>query len=404
MGVIMNRERKLRFGNRKLYRNILVEFLIICILMGGLCYQYYRRIQDTVKAESGEYMQEISKQIGTNISRMINDNFAILETISTVLRNANITSYEQLQTIAIEQKDYWKFHNLLLIYEDGMAYDAYGKKVALGSSEYLQEVVVNGIRSMSSAQIVNDKECIIFTIPLDDTKIGGAEALVRWMSSTEGMIYPDEFIPLFERNGFIVQLDLWVFDQVCTTIHTWLDRGLEPIKISVNCSRFHLRNPNFLNSYREICERNRIPAKYIEIELTENTVFENVELLTQTINEIHKMGFGCSMDDFGSGYSSLNLIQDIPVDTLKLDKIFFKNGIKDLQRTESVVKSIITMSKALSMQTVAEGVEERFHVDMLKRLGCSYIQGYYFARPMPIVEFERLTFGTRMNPEMEVDV
>ncbi|MEG0020357.1 MAG: EAL domain-containing protein, partial [Oscillospiraceae bacterium] len=131
-----------------------------------------------------------------------------------------------------------------------------------------------------------------------------------------------------------------------------------------------------------------------EIELTESAVFEDSKALSNVIREIHSMGFGCSMDDFGSGYSSLNLIREIPVDTLKLDKIFFKNETANVDRTKSVVGSIISMAKALHMCTVAEGVEKRSHVDMLKTMKCDYVQGYYFAKPMPIAEFEKLTFGS----------
>ncbi|MEG2001398.1 MAG: EAL domain-containing protein, partial [Evtepia sp.] len=127
----------------------------------------------------------------------------------------------------------------------------------------------------------------------------------------------------------------------------------------------------------------------LELEVTENTVFENVTELSNLIRQIHLAGFGCSMDDFGSGYSSLNLIQDIPVDTIKLDKSFFRN-LDHMARTESVVGSVISMSKALSMVTVAEGVETKEQLEMLKRLHCDYIQGYYFAKPMPIYEFEQL--------------
>lgn len=230
--------------------------------------------------------------------------------------------------------------------------------------------------------------------------IGGAEALVRWMS-TEGMIFPDEFITLFEKNGFIIQLDLWVFEEVCRSIRAWLDAGITPVKVSVNCSRMHLKNPHFLDSYIEICQRLGTPPEYLEIELTENSVFENVGSLSKIIDSIHAAGFGCSMDDFGSGYSSLNLIQDIPVDTIKLDKVFFRNGSRGLDRTESVVGSILNMSRSLNMTTVAEGVEERSQVDMLKRLKCDYIQGYYFAKPMPIPDFERLAFGAivEIDPE-----
>lgn len=223
--------------------------------------------------------------------------------------------------------------------------------------------------------------------------IGGAEALVRWKNKEEGMIYPDEFISLFEKNGFITQLDLWVFQRVCETIRKWMDQGREPVKVSVNCSRVQLKYADFLDQYVRICESCQVPPKWIEIELTENVVFENVENLKKIIDQIHAVGFGCSMDDFGSGYSSLNMIQDIPVDTIKLDKVFFRNKDKDLSRTKSVVGSFLQMAEQLHMETVAEGVEEKAQVEMLRELGCVYIQGYYFAKPMPIGEFEELLFG-----------
>ncbi|MEG2214342.1 MAG: EAL domain-containing protein [Oscillospiraceae bacterium] len=221
-------------------------------------------------------------------------------------------------------------------------------------------------------------------------RIGGAEALVRWNSPKDGMIYPDEFIPLFEKNGFVVQVDLFVFEEVCRTLERWTREGIPPIKISANCSRNHLKSQNFLDNYRRIAEKYILPPGVLELELTESAVFEDVNSLTSIIQDIHDLGFSCSMDDFGSGYSSLNLIRDIPVDTLKLDKVFFNNVSYDTSRTESVVGSIITMAKALNMSTVAEGVEERVQVDMLKKLNCDYIQGYYFARPMPIKDFEKL--------------
>lgn len=227
-------------------------------------------------------------------------------------------------------------------------------------------------------------------------QVGGAEALARWKHPTEGMIFPDEFIPLFEKNGFILQLDFHMFEEVCKAIRRWIDEGVTPIKVSVNCSRLHLRSLGFLDRYKIIADKHRVPYSLLEIEVTENTVFEDVKHLPEIIGEIRNAGFGCSMDDFGSGFSSLNMLQDIPVDTLKLDRIFFRPE-GDLGRSEAVVSSILTMSKALSMETVAEGVEERIQVDMLKRLGCDYIQGYYFARPMPVTEFEQLAFGKTIS-------
>lgn len=228
---------------------------------------------------------------------------------------------------------------------------------------------------------------------LSDGRIGGAEALTRWVSASEGMIFPDEFIPLFEKNGFIVQLDLWIFEEICRLLRTWIDKGIEPMRISVNCSRVHLHDPRFLDEYCGIARRFSIPDGLIEIELTESIVMEDSQFLIKVIENIHACGFECSIDDFGSGYSSLNMIQSIPADTLKLDKIFFRDRTRDPARTKSVVGSIVGMAKALSMETVAEGVEHEDQVEMLRQVGCENIQGYVFARPMPIEDFERLAFG-----------
>lgn len=239
---------------------------------------------------------------------------------------------------------------------------------------------------------LNSGEFMVFLQPkyhLPEEHIGGAEALVRWKSKDEGMIYPDEFIPLFEKNGFIIQIDLFVFETVCATLRRWIDEGIEPIKISVNCSRLHFKDNNFIANYCRIADKYELDRSLVEIEVTESMVLEDSNKLIVVIRNIKAAGFSCSMDDFGSGYSSLNLIQTIPVDVLKLDKIFFHGEGVDIGRTEAVVTNIISMAKALSMETVAEGVEERDQVDMLKKSGCDYIQGYVFARPMDIESFEK---------------
>ncbi|MEG0074639.1 MAG: EAL domain-containing protein [Eubacterium sp.] len=755
----MNKLKNISDKDRRIYQTIILVFALICMIIGILCFQYYRHLQNTVKTEGSEYMQEISKQMETNVSKTINDNFSILKTMSAVIRTSNITSHDQLRTIVQDHRKNWNYQKIMLIDENGIAHDENNNAIVLGNDEYLQDAVVGGKESMSVSQVIDGKESIIFAIPfqnieilgtkiaalavsydlstfdqilsmtafdgkayahiirrdgtvvvrssspnvlktgynilnslssaqiidkktiedikkeiadgksgqsefkkneaheymmytplvgqnwtlltfvpaevvnaksemllkitmllcafititfslllvaltlvfyrnkckleniayvdpvtggntiqrfyelagellensqkqdyaliyvniekfkvlneqfgrdacneilcsiingissdleanecigrlfadnfcilvkyknkteivkrfehwgelfslymkkknlvclpfvieygilvienesmaivhmidraklsltesncelhgkvryaiydenvhhilfrekqLEDMtekafkngeyhvylqpkyhtkseKISGAEALVRWINPEEGMIYPDEFIPLFEKNGFIVQLDFYVFEEVCRTIRSWIDKGWDQIKISVNCSRIHLKNSMFLDKYIEIAEKYKVPRHFLEIELTENTVFENVEYLSKIIAKIHEAGFGCSMDDFGSGYSSLNLIQDIPVDTIKLDKVFFKTNPKDMDRTESVVGSIISMTKKLSMETVAEGIEERSQVEMLKRLNCDYIQGYYFAKPMPIEDFEKLAFA-----------
>lgn len=750
-----------KFNSSKNTNLLVVICIIICLAVGGLSFQYYIKLQKTIETESSDYLQELSKQLSQSVSKTINDNFSVLSTISSVLKNTNVSNYGQLQMIVREQKNFWNYKNILLIDQNSDAYDAYGRRVLLGNNQYLQDALCEDKTSMSSSEVVGGKEDIIFIMPIagvniegkqiraiaatydlstfdkilslnafdgkayshilrkdgtivirssspnafrsgysfasslaqatitsnssvqqfkediasgksgfmsytldnigkymvytplatnewalvtmvptdavnaksqiflkatliicgfitltftillivlmrssyqhrknleqiayvdpitkghtiqkfielvsakirnnpntvyamiftniekfkilneqfgrhacdvmlrsihngiledlhdnefigrnsadnfcilvefanekeldarfnkwynqisktDDNgfwlspllefgvyiitdktmaitsmidrakialteisgefgdrlrysiyndvtgqrmlrerqledmtetalaerefqvylqpkyissseKIGGAEALVRWVSKKEGLIFPNEFIPLFEKNGFIVQLDLYVFEEVCKTIRKWLDAGKEPVKISVNCSRIQLKKHRFWDKYTEIANRYAIPLKYLEIELTESVVFEDVERLSNLIQEIRNAGFGCSMDDFGSGYSSLNLIQDIPVDTIKLDKVFFKSTARDLSRTESVIGSILTMSRALNMDTVAEGVETKEHVAMLKRLDCDFIQGFYFAKPMPIAEFEKLNFGEEIT-------
>lgn len=245
-------------------------------------------------------------------------------------------------------------------------------------------------------QALLNKEFQVYLQPkyrVSNEIIGGAEALVRWESPSEGMIFPNEFIPLFEKNGFVVKVDLYVFEEVCRTIQSWMTRNLPVIKISVNCSRVHFRDPDFLKPYQVIADRYQINRSKIEIELTESIILEYSEQLTNIIKSIQNAGFGCSMDDFGSGYSSLNMIQSLPVDTLKLDRIFFHSENLEADRTEAVVQSIVSMAQALSMETVAEGVEIIEQVEMLKRVGCDYIQGYVFARPMKIEAFEKLAFS-----------
>lgn len=215
----------------------------------------------------------------------------------------------------------------------------------------------------------------------------GAEALVRWASSEKGPILPGRFIGLFEKNGFIIDLDRYVFDQVCRFYkETLLDGGLPPCVISVNVSRLGLMRPDFIRSYTQIRESYGIPAGCIELELTESFAFQDTVLFRSLVAECKRNGFLCAMDDFGAGYSSLNMLKSIHVDVLKLDRQFFLYG-DDTTRGQELVKSIVAMAKALNMKTVAEGIEDRAQVAQLRAIGCDAIQGNVFAKPMPMEDF-----------------
>lgn len=227
---------------------------------------------------------------------------------------------------------------------------------------------------------------------LENETIGGAEALVRWVDPVEGMIFPNEFIPLFERNGFIVELDLYMFEQVCKLVEKWSESGYPKIPVSVNMSRGHFSVPGFFKRYQQILDRYDIPDNTIEIELTESLFYNEMSMLKELINKIHAAGMLCSIDDFGSGYSSLNMLKDVKVDALKLDRVFFKEA-EDDQRGKSIINSVLHLAQSLNLRTISEGVEIRSQVDFLKEMDCDYIQGYVFAKPMPVTDFEQIAFA-----------
>lgn len=256
--------------------------------------------------------------------------------------------------------------------------------------ERLQMVMEKEIDN-AMEKALEDEEFVVYLQPkvnVQTNKVAGAEALIRWNSSTMGFLPPNKFIPYFEKTGFIVKLDQFVFEKVCQQIRKWIDEGVDPVPISVNLSRRDIYSYNYLDTYKEIQERYQVPSHLLEIEFTETLFFENLELLKRTINEVHEAGYQCSIDDFGSGYSSLSLLKEIPVDILKLDKTFFDNI--DNPRGDKVVEHVIALAKDLNMITVAEGIETVIQVDRLRNVKCDLIQGYVYYKPMTIDDFNKI--------------
>lgn len=218
--------------------------------------------------------------------------------------------------------------------------------------------------------------------------LGGAEALVRWIHPQKGMIYPSDFIPLFEANGNICRLDLYVFEEVCRTIQRWQAVGEPLFPISVNLSRQHFQKPDCLESLQEIARRYQIPDGILELELTESVFFDDqsIEHMKTQIQEMHRMGFRCSLDDFGAGYSSLGLLMEFDVDTIKLDRRFFLDVSKPKARY--VVESIVDLARKIGARTIGEGIETDEQLEFLRHARCDMVQGYIYSRPVPIQEFE----------------
>lgn len=215
----------------------------------------------------------------------------------------------------------------------------------------------------------------------------GAEALVRWIHPKAGLISPGEFIPIFEKNGFITKLDEYVWECVCRLQREWLDEGIKIVPISVNVSRVDISN-NYLFDYLEtLMTKYELPREALRLEITESAYMDNPKQLITAVKRLQKMGFSVEMDDFGSGFSSLNTLKDVPVDMLKLDMRFLEHGEND-ERGGSILSSVVRMSNWLRLPVIAEGVETRSQADYLKSIGCFFMQGYFFARPMPVNEFE----------------
>lgn len=217
----------------------------------------------------------------------------------------------------------------------------------------------------------------------------GAEALVRWFHPERGIISPGIFIPVFERNGFIIKLDRYVWEEVCRLLRKWLDEGKSPAPISVNVSRVNIYNPGFIESIRGLAEKYRIPYHLLELEITESAYTENPGVMRETIKTLQNQGFKILMDDFGSAYSSLNILKNIEMNVLKIDMKFMEEA-ETPGRSQNILASIVRMAKWLHLPVVAEGVEKRQQVDFLRGIGCEYVQGYYFAKPMPIEDYEKL--------------
>lgn len=224
---------------------------------------------------------------------------------------------------------------------------------------------------------------------LKNNMIIGAEALVRWIHPEKGMISPGEFIPIFERNGFIVEMDYYIWEQVCRLLREWIDSGLNPKPVSVNVSRVNLYNPRLVDNICGLIKKYNLSPSLLQLELTESTYVDNHQLIVQTMARLQSIGFKILMDDFGSGYSSLNVLKDIPVDILKIDMGFMdESSIQG--RGKNILASIVRMAQWLNLTVIAEGVEKIDQAEFLRGIGCDYAQGYLYSRPMPAKEYAQL--------------
>lgn len=236
---------------------------------------------------------------------------------------------------------------------------------------------------------------------LKTEEIIGAEALVRWSHPVKGFMSPSEFIPLFEKNGFITDLDIYVWDQCCQILKAWKDKGQQVTPISVNVSRADIYNPQLSQILISMIRKYKLSPKYLHLEITETAYTKNPEQLIDTILKLKRFGFIIEMDDFGTGYSSLNMLSELPIDIIKMDIRFIQKE-ENMNSDKSVLSFIISLAKWMDLQVVAEGVETKEQVHLLQTLNCEYAQGYYYAKPMSEKQFEKYLLQSNIRtPDTE---
>ena len=235
---------------------------------------------------------------------------------------------------------------------------------------------------------ITNHEFVMFLQPkydIETKEVHGAEALVRWVRPDGITVPPNDFIPLAEENGFVKEIDHFIWEEACKTIRNWIDKGKKPVPISVNVSRAHLENRDFITILNSYITRYDIPKNYLEIEITETIQNDNTDA---SIIALKQDGFTLLMDDFGSGYSSLKMINETPFDVLKIDRSFLTSFL-DSDRGKKIIAHTINMSQDIGLDMIAEGVETTAQEEFLLANGCRYAQGYLFSRPIPLDEFEK---------------
>lgn len=253
-----------------------------------------------------------------------------------------------------------------------------------------EEILQNYVESHMN-QALEAGEFKMYLQPKFELKTGklvGAETLVRWIPEDGKVIYPGQFIPIFERNGFCAALDMYMTEQVCRQLRRWRDENGQVVPVSVNQSKILFYEADYVERMEKLIKKYQVPAEWITLEILEGLAMENIDKLNQVILRLKKIGFRISMDDFGSGYSSLNILGNLQIDELKLDKGFLKElEGADRRRQMIIIEHIIEISKSLKISTVAEGIETEGDQQMVRDLDCDYGQGYYYCRPVPVEEF-----------------
>jgi EAL domain-containing protein (putative c-di-GMP-specific phosphodiesterase class I) len=245
---------------------------------------------------------------------------------------------------------------------------------------------------------IDNQELRVFYQPKVDLSghVVGAEALIRWQHKTLGMVSPVKFIPLAEQTGLIVDIGMWVLEQVCLWLKKNCAHAFPALCVSVNLSALEFKHPNLVSSIREILIKTKVDPKMIELELTESVAVNDVNKCVALMDELRALGLKITIDDFGTGYSSLSYLRNLPLDVIKIDQAFVRQLETD-GNSQAIVQAILALAKGLGMETIAEGVENKAQLDLLTQFGCGFFQGFLFSRP--VCEEDFLTMLGQENPQ-----
>ena len=268
----------------------------------------------------------------------------------------------------------------------------YHDEIAVFDDEILKKILFEEQLCSDFKTAISEEQFTVFFQPKfditgDEPVIAGAEALVRWCHPSLDLISPGLFIPLFENNGLIYELDDYVWHKTAAKIKEWRGKFDKKIPVSVNISRAEMYDPNLANRLINIVEENGIEVSDLHLEITESAYVSDSGMIIDRVEDLRKKGFFIEMDDFGSGYSSLNMIGELPIDALKLDMLFIRSAFKN--RNMKMLDIVIDIADCLEVPAIAEGVETEEQYLKLKESGCAIIQGYYFSKPLPGDEFEK---------------
>ncbi|MBQ9383245.1 MAG: EAL domain-containing protein [Ruminiclostridium sp.] len=365
-----------------------------------------RRISDVIKRDIGEN-DHFTRSMGDlfYILAQFGDSSELVDLVERVILDVEyqITEIKLELAIGIYIIDDFNMKSRVAADRADMARDSVKRAKQQNRYAFFDSSMLQKIRREKRIEDVMEdalelREFLVYLQPKfslgDENSVVGAEALVRWKHDGK-LIPPGEFIPLFERNGFVTKIDYYMFEEVCKLQKKYEKLGFTPKVVSVNMSRLHIHKQGFVAELAAMCEKYEIDTKYFEIEITESAAFEDMDILCDIFREIKSYGFHVSIDDFGTGYSSLNMLKDLPVDVLKIDRSFLTENADEHENASLIIGCVVSLAASLGIRTICEGIETKEQAALLTKLGCNMAQGFYFARPMPVADYESLTYNIK---------